>query len=468
MDQITKNISETHRNLRHHAKVIRELSLTASLRWREQVLLKLKKSIEVREQEILSALMSDLGKPEFEAFANEFGFVLTELNHTLKEFRGWAQDVSCETPIALWPASSKIVYEPKGAVLIIAPWNYPFQLSIGPLIAAVAAGNAVLLKPSEFAPATAQLVGEIVAEVWPNGEVVAATGDAGFAAELTDRRWDHVFFTGSTEVGRKVMASCAKHLTPVTLELGGKSPCIFGPFEPDSKNFEVAMRRLVWGKFMNAGQTCIAPDYLLLHESNRDRFLAMFSKVIQDFYGPEPMKSKSLSKIISERHFDRLDSLLSDCKILAGGQRERLSKSFAPTLVEADPDTARVWSEEIFGPILPILNWRTEQDLDAIIERNPRPLALYVLGENAAQSDRWLRRYSFGGGVSGDTLVHVANPLLPFGGVGESGMGTYHGKWGFSTFSHAKSLVVKSYAMDLKVRYPPYGEGWKKLKGFLS
>lgn len=468
MERNEKSISETHRGLQQHAKVIRELSLPASLSWREEALLKLKKSIELREQKIISALKSDLGKPEFEAFANEFGFVLTELNYTLKEFRGWAQDVSCETPLALWPAKSKIIFEPKGVVLIIAPWNYPFQLSMGPLIAAIAAGNTVLLKPSEFASATALVVAEIVAEVWPNGEVVVAAGDAAFAAELTDRRWDHVFFTGSTEVGRKVMASCARHLTPVTLELGGKSPCIFGPFGPDSNTFEVALRRLVWGKFMNAGQTCIAPDYVLLHESNRERFLEMFPKVVQDFYGSDPTQSTSLSKIISERHFDRLESLLVDCKILAGGKRDRSSKSFGPTLVEADPQSAKVWREEIFGPILPLLTWSNEQDLDAIIEQNPRPLALYVLGENAAERDRWLRRYPFGGGASGDTLVHVASPLLPFGGVGESGMGTYHGKWGFTTFSHAKSLVFKSYALDLKVRYPPYGEGWKKLKGFLS
>lgn len=468
MNNKTENISAIHQSLRQHAKVIRELSPSASLGFREKALLKLKKSIQVRERQIMAALMADLGKPEFEAFANEYGFVLTELNHTLKEFRSWAQDVSCESPVALWPASSKIVFEPKGAVLIIAPWNYPFQLSVGPLIAAIAAGNTVLLKPSEFAPATAKVVDEIVAEVWPNGEVVAVNGDGELAARLTDQRWDHVFFTGSTEVGRKVMTACAQHLTPVTLELGGKSPCIFGPFAANSKSFGVALRRLIWGKFMNAGQTCIAPDYVLVHESNRDRFLEEFPKVIQDFYGSDPTKSSSLSKIISERHFDRLESLLGDCKILFGGMRDRLSKSFGPTLVEADPQTSKIWNEEIFGPILPILSWRNEQDLDSIIEKNPRPLALYVLGESSTESDRWLRRYTFGGGASGDTLVHVANPLLPFGGVGESGLGSYHGKWGFTTFSHAKSLVIKSYALDLKVRYPPYGDGWKKMKGLLS
>lgn len=468
MNNITENISAIHQSLRQHAKVIREFSPSASLRWREEALLKLRKSVQLREQQITVALMADLGKPEFEAFANEYGFVLKELNHTLKEFRGWAQDVSCETPLALWPASSKIVFEPKGAVLIIAPWNYPFQLSIGPLISAIAAGNSVLLKPSEFAPATARVVAEIVAEVWPKGEVVVVSGDGDFAAQLTDRRWDHVFFTGSTQVGRKVMTACAQHLTPVTLELGGKSPCIFGPFKSNSKNFDVALRRLIWGKFMNAGQTCIAPDYVLVHESNQNRFLDEFPKVIQDFYGSDPFKSASLSKIVSKQHFDRLESLLSDCKILFGGRRERSSKSFGPTLVEADPQVAKIWSEEVFGPILPVLFWKSEQDLDSMIEKNPRPLALYVLGENATQSDRWLRRYSFGGGASGDTLVHVANPLLPFGGVAESGLGSYHGKWGFTTFSHAKSLVIKSYALDFKVRYPPYGDGWKKMKGFLS
>jgi aldehyde dehydrogenase (NAD+) len=468
MNNKTKNISAIHQSLRQHAKVIRELSPSVSLDLREKTLLKLKKSIQARERQILSALFADLGKPEFEAFANEYGFVLTELNHTLKEFRSWAQDVSCETPVALWPASSKIVFEPKGAILIIAPWNYPFQLSFGPLIAAIAAGNTVLLKPSEFAPSTAKVVDEIVAEVWPKGEVVVVNGDGDLAASLTDRRWDHVFFTGSTEVGRKVMTACAQYLTPVTLELGGKSPCIFGPFAANSKNFGVALRRLIWGKFMNAGQTCIAPDYVLVHESNRDRFLEEFPKIIQEFYGNDPTKSSSLSKIVSERHFDRLESLLSDCKILFGGKRERASKSFGPTLVEADPQTAKIWNEEIFGPVLPILCWKSEQDLDSIIEKNPRPLALYVLGENSTEGDRWLRRYSFGGGASGDTLVHVANPSLPFGGVGESGLGSYHGKWGFTTFSHTKSLVIKSYALDLKVRYPPYGDGWKKIKGFLS
>ena len=454
--------------LQQRAKKLRELSLSASLRWRESSLLRLKKAIESREEKVLAALQSDLGKPQFEAFANEYGFILTELNHTLKEFRGWAQDERCETPVALWPASSRIIHEPKGAVLILAPWNYPFQLSLGPLIAAISAGNVALVKPSEFSPATSRLVQEIIREVWPDGEVIALTGDGELAAKLTDCRWDHVFFTGSTEVGRKVMAACAKHLTPVTLELGGKSPCIFGPFASGSKNFEVALRRLIWGKFMNAGQTCLAPDYVLLHESNRKRFLDSFPNVIKDFYGVDPLRSTSLSKIVSEKHFDRLDSLLAECKILVGGTRDRSTKSFSPTLVEADLSTAKVWREEIFGPILPLYSWSKESDLDAVIERYPRPLALYVLGEDQEQSERLLRRYPFGGGTSGDTLIHVANPLLPFGGVGESGLGSYHGKWGFTTFSHAKSVVSKSYALDLKVRYPPYGDGWKKLKGFLS
>ena len=294
-----------HRSLELHAKALRLLPSSSSLQWREASLVKLKSAIESREAKILSALKTDLGKPEFEAFANEFGFVLTELNFALKEFRSWAQETRCESPLMIWPASSKIIYEPKGAVLILAPWNYPFQLSIGPLIAAISAGNVAALKPSEFAPATAAVLGEIVREVWPDGEVVLVEGNGETAAELTEMRWDHVFFTGSTEVGRKVMISCARHLTSLTLELGGKSPCIFGPFSESSKHFEVAVRRLIWGKFMNAGQTCIAPDYVLVHESNRARFLTVFEKVLLDFYGSDPLHSSSYSKIVSERHFDR-------------------------------------------------------------------------------------------------------------------------------------------------------------------
>lgn len=487
MDAIHASTVSHANNAQSHARIralhtrafeLRKLSLSESLDRRHALLLRLKKSIESREEKIMGALAKDLGKPQFEAFANEYGFVLGELKHTIKEFRDWAQDVTCETPVALWPAKSKIVFEPKGVVLILSPWNYPFQLSIGPLIAALAAGNLAVLKPSEFAPATSRVIAEMIADAFSDGEVLLIEGDGETASHLTSLRWDHVFFTGSTEVGRKVMAACAQHLTPVTLELGGKSPCIFGPFSSSSKNFDVALRRLVWGKFMNAGQTCIAPDYVLIHQSNRARFLEAFPKVIRDFYGENPLQSSSLSKIISERHFDRLERMLEECKVLFGGQRDRATKSFAPTLIDGSfggsfqPSTSdelpRIWKEEIFGPLLPLVTWTTESEIEAIIEKNPRPLALYVLNDDSSESERLLRRFSFGGGASGDTLVHVANPQLPFGGISESGHGSYHGKWGFQAFSHSKSLVLKSYAMDLAVRYPPYGDAWKKMKGLLT
>lgn len=437
---------------------------------RERALLRLKEVVLKSEQEVLAALRSDLARDDFESFVNEFGFVLKEIDHALSEFRSWAQDRVVETPLVLWPASSKILSQAKGVVLIMAPWNYPFQLSLAPLVAALAAGNFAVIKPSEFAPATAKLIEQLVSAAWPDGDVVVVNGEASVAEELLRHRWDHVFFTGSPAVGKKVMAACAEFLTPVTLELGGKSPCVLGPFANGSSAFEVAVRRILWGKSVNAGQTCVAPDFLLVHKAMRARFLEVAKKVLREFHGEAPLTSTSLCRIVSKRHFERLVAMLGELapgEILQGGQYDRETLKMEVTLVETSSEK-RLHVEEIFGPILPIIVWEKDEELQQELLRHPRPLAFYAFGEDRAWASGVMRQNLYGGGCVGDTLVHLANPELPFGGCGESGIGAYHGRFGFDAFSHQQAVMERRYVADLKLRYPPYSDVWKRVKGMFS
>ena len=395
--------------------------------------------------------------------------MLGEIRLALREFRDWARVQRVSTPLRAFPARSEMHIAPKGAVLIISPWNYPFQLTMAPLVAAIAAGNSVALKVSELAPATAEVIVRIVKRVWPDGHVVAILGDADVASELLDRRWDHVFFTGSTAVGRKVMATCSQHLTPVTLELGGKSPCVIDR----DVDLDVAARRVLWGKSINAGQTCVAPDFLAVHHDVKDAFVESLKKASNEFFGNAPHTSSMYAKIVNDRHFDRLEKALEGAKILFGGGRDSVSRKFSPTVVEIASENAQAFEhsllkEEIFGPILPLLTWSRLEELDAILNLHPRPLAFYVFSKRAEFVESLVRRFAFGGACVNDTLVHMVNDDLPFGGIGESGMGEYHGRYGFETFSHRKAVVYRSFWMDLKFRYPPYPSSWKKLKGFLQ
>lgn len=458
-----------------HRSLLAKSSETRELAWRETALRSLARTIEEFEDEILLALEKDLGKSGFEAYATEIGIVLGEIRWALGEFRDWARVQRVSTPLRAFPARSELHVVPKGAVLIISPWNYPFQLTMAPLVAAIAAGNSVAIKVSELAPATAEVIVRIVKRVWPDGHVIAVTGDADIASELLDRRWDHVFFTGSTAVGRKVMMTCAKHLTPVTLELGGKSPCVIDR----DVDLDVAARRVLWGKTINAGQTCVAPDFLAVHRDVKDAFVESLKNASDGFFGKTPHTSMAYAKIVNDRHFDRLEKALEGTKILFGGGRDSASRKFSPTVVELAPEKLSgsaleqafehpLMKEEIFGPILPLLTWSDTNELDLILNLHPRPLAFYVFSRRTEFAESLVRRFAFGGASVNDTLIHMVNDELPFGGIGESGMGAYHGRYGFETFSHRKAVVYRPFWMDLRFRYPPYPSSWKKLKGFLQ
>lgn len=447
-----------------HQDLVAKSAQTRELDWRDDSLLRLSRNIREYEADITEALAKDLGKSDFEAFATEIGFVLEEIRNARREFRDWSRMQRVSTPLKVFPARSEIHPVPKGAVLIVAPWNYPFQLAIAPLVAAIAAGNSCALKVSEFAPATADVIERLVKKTWPEGHVVAVLGDAEVASKLMDRRWDHVFFTGGTEIGRKVMMTCAKYLTPVTLELGGKSPCVIDR----EIDFEVTARRVAWGKTVNAGQTCIAPDFLIVHREVKAKFIETLRRTIDEFYGENPLDSRWYGKIVSDRHFARLEGMLEGATILFGGKRDRPTRKFAPTVVEVRDLEHPLMKEEIFGPILPILTWETEAELERLLSLHPRPLAFYVFSKRAEFAKSLLKRFAFGGACVNDTLLHIANDELPFGGIGESGMGAYHGHYGFDVFSHRKAVVTRPFWMDLKLRYPPYPSSWNKIKGLLQ
>lgn len=456
-DEFEKRHTQLHSELKSH------LRTTVGLSWREESLDRLAQEIERREAAIMKALFDDLGKPELEAFSTEIGVVLGSISVARRELRSWAAPQKVSTPLKLLPGSSEILSAPKGAVLVLSPWNYPFQLALSPVVAAISAGNSCALKLSEAAPATAEVIDQIVRAVWPGGEVQCVLGGPDVASRLIDRPWSHVFFTGGTETGRKVMMTCAKHLTPVTLELGGKSPCIVD----SDVDIEVASRRIMWGKTINAGQTCISPDYLLIHRSVESKFIDALKVRLHEFFGDDPLTSMSYGRIVSDHHFQRLEALLKKANVIHGGERDASLKKIAPTLVRVTASDDPVMAEEIFGPIFPILIWETREELDAILDRHPDPLAFYVFSNNSGLARELVTERSFGGACINDTMLHFGNDDLPFGGVGRSGIGSYHGRFGFEAFSHRKALLTRRFAFDVKLRYPPYGDSWKKLKGFL-
>ncbi len=427
---------------------------TRPLDWRERELRQLERLITDNEAELLEALHSDLGKCRFEGVVGETGFVLNEIRHTIKHLRGWAKPKRVKAPLAIHPAKAMILTEPLGVVLIIAPWNYPFQLAVGPLVAAIAAGNTAVIKPSEVAPATSAALSKLLPRYLDATAYAVVEGGVPETTTLLEQRFDHIFYTGNGTVGRIVMTAAAKHLTPVTLELGGKSPCIVD----SDVDLDVAAKRIVWGKFFNAGQTCVAPDYLLLHESIAEQMLDKISQTIRDFYGSDPQSSSDYARIVNERHFDRLSKLLDSGDTVSGGGTDRSTRYIAPTVLRDVKPDAPVMADEIFGPILPTMTVASVDDAIRFVTARPKPLALYVFTKNQGTADRVLARTSSGGACVNDCVSHLAPPELPFGGVGESGMGAYHGKTGFDTFSHHKSVLDKSTRVDPPLRYPPYGE----------
>lgn len=403
------------------------------------------------EPQILEALRSDLGKSAEESYMSEIGMCLTEIRHTARHLREWSRPQRVPTPLMHFPGSSRIVREPRGVCLIIAPWNYPFLLAVGPMIPAIAAGNCVTLKPSEYAPATSAVLEKTLDVCFEGRFCRTVTGGAEVSAAETARPYDMIFFTGSTAVGRKVMAAAAQNLTPVVLELGGKSPCIVD----ETADLPVAAARIIWGKCLNSGQTCVAPDYVLVARSRKDALIREMQKAICRFYGEDPCENSAYPRIVNERHFDRLAAMLPEDPAV-GGRVDRESFKIEPTLIETTlNDQSPLMTEEIFGPLLPIMPYDNIHEALGYILSRPRPLALYLFSRNRKLQRRVVETIPFGGGCINDTISHITAPYLPFGGTGDSGMRAYHGRYGYETFTHAKSILSKPFRPDLPVRYPP-------------
>lgn len=420
--------------------------------YRKESLKKLLHHILIHEEAVIAALYQDFKKCPFEAIVTETNYVIGDLKHTIKNCSSWAKPKRIFPSLLNFPSQDFIYSEPYGKVLIMAPWNYPFQLVFCPLIAAVAAGNQVVVKPSELTPNTTAIITKIITETFDKDHVESIEGGIEVSRELLTQRWDYIFFTGSVEVGKIVAQSAAKFLTPVTLELGGKNPCIVD----ESAELKLAAKRIVWGKFVNAGQTCIAPDYILIHTSVKEKFIAFLKDEITAAYGDQPELSPDFPRIINQKNWNRLSEMLNGNNILFGGQTNEKTLYIAPTLLDEPAENHLVMSDEIFGPLLPILAYENEDDLHRYISKYEKPLALYVFSRNTTFSKKIIQKYSFGGGCINDTMVHFANKRLPFGGVGHSGIGAYHGSYGFDTFSHKKSIVKKGNWIDIPIRYAPY------------
>ena len=425
---------------------------TRSFQKRKDALVQLRKQIKRYEAQICQALQEDLGKSETEAYMTEIGLTIAEINYALKHIRRWMHPKRRSTPLANFPARQKIFYEPYGAVLILAPWNYPFLLSLSPLVGALAAGNCCILKPSELAPATATLLAQLVSEALPPELVSVVNGDVATSQALLEEKFDYIFYTGNGNVGKYVMEKAAQHLTPVTLELGGKSPVIVTRTAP----LRLAARRIVFGKFLNCGQTCIAPDYILVENAVKEKLVGLLQEEIEKMYGKTPLSNPDYGKIVNSRHFERICRLIDPEKVVWGGETDESSLRIAPTLLDNIASTDAVMQEEIFGPLLPILCVENIEEAIRFVQTRPRPLALYLFTSARALTRKVLRDLSFGGGCVNDVISHIASINLPFGGVGASGMGAYHGAESFATFSHKKSVVLRGTWLDPTLRYPPY------------
>ncbi len=425
---------------------------TLPVDFRKQMLKKLYRAIQTHENEIKYALKEDLGKSDYEAFMCEIGLTLTEITYMLRHINKFTKQHRVKTPLAQFPSRSFQTASPYGNVLIMSPWNYPFLLTMEPLVDAIAAGNTAIIKPSAYSPATSEIVKKIIAECFPAHYVTVITGGRKENSELLTKKFDMIFFTGSQSVGKEVLSHAALHLTPVVLELGGKSPCIID----ESADIPLSAKRIVFGKFLNCGQTCVAPDYILCHSSVKEKLIKELVLQVQLQYGTEPLKYADYGHIINQKHFQRLLGLIDSEKVVIGGTYQESTLQIAPTILADVTWKDAVMQEEIFGPILPILTYDDFESLYAMLADKPKPLALYLFSTNKEHIDQTLARLSFGGGCINDVVIHLATSEMPFGGVGESGMGGYHGKTGFEAFSHKKSIVDKKIWLDLPMRYQPY------------
>lgn len=436
---------------------------TRTAAFRRQALERLRAALLEHEEELNAALLADLNKAPAESYFTETGMVLEELRFQLRHFEKWARPRRVITPLAQFPSRGERLPEPYGCVLIMAPWNYPVQLCLTPLVGAIAAGNCAVVKPSAYAPASSAAIAKLLGEIFPPEFVAVVEGGRGENRALLEQKFDYIFFTGSPAVGREVMAAGAKNLTPVTLELGGKSPVIVD----STADIPLAARRIAFGKVLNAGQTCVAPDYLLLHWSVKDAFVREYRWALEEFfpggdYGELPC-------IVNDKHFRRASCLLAEQRVLIGGETDATRRFIAPTLLDETDPAAPVMQEEIFAPILPMICWQEREEVVQFVQSRPKPLALYLFTRDKEMERAVFDRCSFGGGCVNDTIVHLACSGLPFGGVGNSGMGSYHGKQSFDTFTHYRSVLKKANWLDLPMRYHPYsGEKLRWIKRFLK
>lgn len=420
--------------------------------YRLRALDRMQEAIRHYEDEICRAVYQDLGKARSESYMCEVGLTLKELSHVKRHLKSWARTKYVGTGLANFPASSRIVQEPYGVVLIMSPWNYPFMLCMEPLVGAVAAGNSVVLKPSNYSPATSAVIKKVVERAFEAGHVSVVEGGRAENTALLEQKFDYIFFTGSKKVGRLVMEKAAKHLTPVSLELGGKSPCVVDR----TANLRMAAKRLAYGKYLNCGQTCVAPDYLLIDEAVKDEFLGYYRRAVVRMYGENPLDNPDYGRIINEKHFQRLCGLVDAERVVLGGRTEPDKLRMEPTVMDRVTAEDAIMQEEIFGPILPVLTFHSMDEAERFVLAGPKPLACYVFTSDPAVERRFLRYVSFGGGCINDTIAHLVSQNMGFGGVGDSGMGSYHGKRSFQTFSHEKSVLKKSMLVDMPMRYQPY------------
>jgi len=425
---------------------------TKDVSFRKQVLNQLLVELVKQEKAICEALYHDFKKPEFESVITETAIVIQDLELTIKKLRKWAKPKSVTPSLLNFPSSDYLYSEPYGNVLVIAPWNYPYQLALAPLVGAVAAGNTVILKPSELTPKTSAIINEIIKTVFKPEHVSVVEGGVDTSTTLLAQQWDYIFFTGSVSVGKIVAKAAAPNLTPTTLELGGKNPCIID----ETANIKLTAKRIVWGKFLNAGQTCIAPDFILIHSSKKEAFYEAMRKEIEVAYSSTPEASGDLARIINTKNFQRLANMLTNENCIIGGTTNPETLYIAPTLIDEPQLDSEVMKDEIFGPILPVISYENENMIGDIILKYNKPLSLYVFSTNSAKAKQLIQQFSFGGGCINDTIIHFANHRLPFGGVGNSGIGAYHGRHTFKTFSHQKSVIKKGNWLDLPMRYAPY------------
>lgn len=445
-------------------KAFFNLNSTKDIYFRIEQLDKLKNIILEYEDLIIDSLYKDLGKSPFESYSTEIGMVLSEISHAQKNIKNWSKVKKVKTPLTNFKAKSYIYPEPYGNVLIISPWNYPLQLTLAPLLGAIAAGNTALIKPSSSSLHTSNTIEKMINENFPEEFIHVINMDSKSADYLLDKKFDYIFYTGSVSVGKLIMEKASKHLTPITLELGGKSPCIVDK----EGNIDIFAKRIVWGKFLNAGQTCVAPDYVYVHKDIKDKLIENIVKYIEYFYGKNIKDNDEYPRIINKKQFNRLISLIDENKLIYGGDSDLESLYISPTIMDNITWDDPVMEDEIFGPILPLLEYESIVQVIEEIKKRPRPLALYVFSTNPKVVTKVINSLSFGGGCINDTVMHLANPHMPFGGIGNSGMGAYHGEYSFHTFTHYKSILDKSLSPDVDTRYPPYKGKLKWVKKFMK